>query len=101
MMEVEKKYHCHACGYEISLEIKIGRRDTCDNCVADLHVCKNCRFYDPYAHNECRENISMWVKEKEESNFCAAFEFKNTEANIVDEASTAKAKLNALFSKLK
>jgi hypothetical protein len=97
----EKKYHCWSCGYEISMEVKVARRDTCDNCVADLHCCRNCRFYDPGAHNECRENVAHWVRDKEASNFCQSFEFRVSGPDTSDEVSSAKAKLDALFSKLK
>ena len=96
-MEPEKKYRCHACDYEIAMDVKIARRDTCDNCMADLHCCLNCRFYDPYAHNECREAIGTWVKEKETSNFCSSFEFNKSGEKVVDEQAAAKAKLEALF----
>ena len=46
-------------------------------------------------------NIAVFRKGKEAGNFCASFEFKATEPNIVDEAATARAKLDALFNKLK
>lgn len=97
----DKKYHCHSCGYEITMEVKVSRRDTCDSCMADLHCCKNCRFYDPGAHNECRESISTWVRDKDAANFCQSFEFRNSDPNLVDEAAAAKDKLKNLFSKLK
>ncbi|MBN1947287.1 MAG: hypothetical protein JW797_16580 [Bradymonadales bacterium] len=83
------------------MEVKVARRDMCDNCGADLHCCKNCRFWDPGAHNECRENVSSWVRDKEASNFCQQFEFKKSGPDIKDEVASAKAKLDALFSRLK
>ncbi len=100
-MESEAKYQCHACGFEVDMTVKVARRDTCDSCVADLHVCKNCRFYDPGAHNECRENISAWVRDKEASNFCQHFTFRKSDEDTSGEIADAKAKLNDLFAKLK
>jgi hypothetical protein len=100
-MESEKSYHCWSCGHPVSMEVKVARRDTCDSCVADLHCCKNCRFYDPGAHNECRESVTSWVRDKEAANFCQSFTFRVSEASIEDEVATAKSKLDALFSKLK
>jgi hypothetical protein len=88
--------HCHACGYELKLEVKVARRDTCDNCDADLHCCLNCRFYDERA-DQCRENIAAWVRNRDSSNFCAAFTFKESEADTADEIADARAKLDALF----
>lgn len=52
----------------------MGRRDECEKCSADLHVCKNCRFYDEASYNECKEPAADVVREKESSNFCDFFE---------------------------
>ncbi|MGA8185577.1 MAG: hypothetical protein WB819_18275 [Terriglobia bacterium] len=49
-------------------------RDTCPNCDADLHCCRNCRFYDPGKHNECAETQAEWVRDKEASNYCGYFQ---------------------------
>ncbi|MCA9565787.1 MAG: hypothetical protein KC561_19960 [Myxococcales bacterium] len=100
-MTEETSYRCWACGHEVDMSVKIARRDTCDSCVADLHCCKNCRFYDPGAHNECRESVSAWVRDKEASNFCQMFQFAATGPDMHDEVASAKSKLDALFSKLK
>lgn len=100
MSESSKKHQCWTCGHGVDMTVKVARRDTCDSCMADLHVCKNCRFYDPGAHNECRESISTWVRDKEASNFCSSFEFVATDDSIIDEAASAKAKLADLFKKL-
>lgn len=88
--------HCHACGYEIVLDVKVARRDTCDNCDADLHCCMNCRFYDERA-DRCRENIARSVRSRDRANFCSAYEFKDTEGNKNEEIEDARAKLDALF----
>jgi hypothetical protein len=68
------KVLCFSCGTENEVGERVGRRDECSQCMADLHVCKNCRFYDPSAYNECRETSADVVREKEESNFCDFFE---------------------------
>ena len=65
---------CFSCGHKNEVLDRIGRRDECQACSADLHVCKNCRFYDANAYNECKENAADVVREKEESNFCDFFE---------------------------
>ncbi len=92
-------HHCHACGHEITMEVKVGRRDTCDNCGNDLHCCMNCRFYDKRG-DRCREDIAHWVKSRDRSNFCTQFEYVKTEADAKDELAEAKAKLSALFKNL-
>lgn len=92
-------HQCHACGHNIVLEVKVARRDTCDNCGADLHCCMNCRFYDARA-DRCREDITAFVRGRDRSNFCTHFEFANTESDKKDELAEAKAKLSSLFKKL-
>lgn len=68
------KVQCFSCGTLNEVAERIGRRDECEKCSADLHACKNCRFYDPSAYNECQETSADVVREKEESNFCDYFE---------------------------
>lgn len=53
---------------------RIGLREECDKCSADLHSCKCCRFYDPGAYNECKESSADIVRDKERSNFCEYFQ---------------------------
>ncbi|MEL6182573.1 MAG: hypothetical protein AAFS10_26690 [Myxococcota bacterium] len=92
-------YHCHACGYELTLEVKVARRDTCDNCGADLHACVNCKFYDEGA-DTCRENITRWVRDRERSNFCQSFTFRESSPDRADEIADAKSRLDSLFKNL-
>lgn len=65
---------CFSCGKSLSLSAGVSRRDECPHCRADLHVCKNCQFYDSNAYNECREPQAEVVREKERSNFCDFFQ---------------------------
>jgi hypothetical protein len=51
------------------------RFDVCPYCGADLHICMNCKFYDEFAHNKCKEPQSEYVSNKEKSNFCEYFVF--------------------------
>src|SRR5256885_3090320 len=64
--------NCWNCGKELSL-LDYGRGDTCPQCGRDTKVCKGCFFYDPSAHNQCREPQADRVVEKERSNFCDYF----------------------------
>ncbi|MFN3197816.1 MAG: hypothetical protein ACE366_05295 [Bradymonadia bacterium] len=100
-METESKYLCWSCGHEIDMTTKVSRRDDCPACGADLHVCKNCKFWDPSYHNECRENISHYIRDREKANFCMSFTFKGTTEFDGQEADDARSKLEALFKNLK
>ena len=66
---------CHKCGAEIIIE-KASRRDECEACHADLHACLNCTFYDQSRANQCFEPQAERVKEKDRSNYCDFFQFK-------------------------
>jgi predicted RNA-binding Zn-ribbon protein involved in translation (DUF1610 family) len=99
-------YYCHSCGneqiFEVKVGVKVGRRDSCPHCGADLHCCKNCVQYDPSLHNKCREPEASFIRERSEANFCTHFSFKDSEGWKEDKsAEQAKAKLAALFKNLK
>ena len=64
---------CFSCGTKNEKVDRVGRRDECSRCMADLHVCKNCDFYDESAYNECREVSAEVVLKKESGNFCDFF----------------------------
>jgi len=66
---------CFSCGAQLSSGTKPGRSDTCLDCDADVHCCRNCEFYDPGSYNECRESQAERVLEKDRSNFCDYFSF--------------------------
>lgn len=65
---------CYRCRAELSFEGHVLREATCPSCHSDVHVCVNCRFYDRSAHNQCREPVAEFVRDKERANFCEFFE---------------------------
>ncbi len=69
-------FSCHSCGNPVPLGLgeKVHRRDECSQCGADLHCCRNCRFFDPTRNNECAETQAERVVDKGASNFCEYFE---------------------------
>lgn len=69
---------CFKCGKDLSSEVergKAGRTQSCAKCTSDLHVCKNCKHFDPAAYNQCHESNAERVVDKERSNFCDYFYF--------------------------
>jgi hypothetical protein len=68
------KLKCFSCGHEMEFKVGISRSDECPQCREDVRACKNCRFYDATAYNECREPQAEVVKEKDRANFCDFFE---------------------------
>ncbi len=95
-------FSCWKCGEKIEYPSgsPVGKRDTCPKCDADLHCCRNCRFYDPGKHNQCSETQAEWVRYKEESNHCDYFS-PNPVLMARDaapsKASDAKKKFDSLF----
>ena len=59
-------FSCWKCGETIQLAAgsRVGSRDTCSRCNADLHSCRNCSFYDPSKNNQCSEPQADWVRDK-------------------------------------
>lgn len=53
---------------------RVGAREACPRCDADLHACRNCRFYDPSKNNQCAEPQAEWVRDKEAANYCDYFQ---------------------------
>ncbi len=90
---------CFNCNKEIPVSISVGRRDECPQCRADVHVCKNCEFYDPKSYNECREPQADVVKEKDRANFCDYFSPRQGSGSGVDKAAALRAAAEALFKK--
>lgn len=77
----------------------VGRREECHSCRSDVHVCKNCRFYDESSYNECRETQADVIREKDRANFCDYYEASGSENGKRDSAKDLKAAAEALFKK--
>lgn len=92
---------CHHCGHDIGPAERIGRRDACLHCRADLHCCLNCTFYEPNANNQCREPQSERQVDKAVGNFCDYFGFRIGRSAKVKGTDAARARLDALFAKKK
>jgi hypothetical protein len=95
---------CWNCAAEIETTTgaRILSKDSCPKCDRDLHVCMNCRFYDPHYHNECRETQAEWVRDKEKANYCDYFEplhAYDLSSKGTPSANDVKAALDRLFKK--
>ena len=93
---------CHRCARVREGSGPVGRTETCDGCGADLHACRNCDFFDPAAHNECRESRAERVLEKDRSNFCDWFRGKAgapAKGKEHQQEEAARKRLDGLFRK--
>jgi len=98
-------WQCVACSKELALPARVGRRDLCSGCGAELRSCRQCAFYDPSVYNACREPQAERVLDKERANFCDYFQPATSGrppaavAAGSSGAQDARARLDALFRK--
>ena len=93
-------YQCWHCGAELKdLILPFSRRQECQACNADQHVCRMCKNYDANISGQCREDRAEDISDKEKANFCDYFA-PSTQAYTAagnSKQDAAKAKLEALF----
>jgi len=91
---------CFNCGTLLEFAGTPGRRDDCTKCHADVHCCRNCKFYDKAAYNECREPSADRVQVKDRANFCDFFQPADPSGpSAADRAKDLRAAAEALFKK--
>jgi hypothetical protein len=93
---------CFSCNAATDLAVgeRVGFRDVCGGCGADLHVCRNCTLHDPGAHNQCREPNAEWVAGRERANHCEYFAAGDRGGDEAAKAAArAKSELDRLFKK--
>jgi predicted RNA-binding Zn-ribbon protein involved in translation (DUF1610 family) len=93
---------CHFCGTAIENPREVYRSTSCPSCGKDLKICLNCRFYSPGAHWDCSESIDEMVRDKDRSNFCTFFSFRQSTpgskgATPPGAGGQAKRKIDELF----
>ena len=91
--------NCAFCREEIDLDDRVSKNDTCPHCGRDLRCCKQCKFYDPHAYNDCREVSAERVVDKERANFCEYFVPLGSSRGKMSTALEARRALDALFKK--
>ncbi|MCC6766177.1 MAG: hypothetical protein IT293_16075 [Deltaproteobacteria bacterium] len=91
---------CAACGADLGRWERVGRRDACPRCAADLRACRQCRFFDPAVADACREPQAERVAEKARANFCDYFAVAERGASAPAGApADARAALDRLFAR--
>ena len=74
----------------------MSRREECDKCKADQHVCKMCLYY---AKGRCDEERAEHISDTERANFCDYFKPNKTafKTHNKQKSDKAKAQLAELF----
>lgn len=91
--------NCAFCGTKLIIEKKVMKNDECPHCSRDLRCCRQCKFYDLHAYNDCKEVMAERVVDKERSNFCEYFVPRGSSLEIASKEQDAKEALEALFKK--
>ncbi len=88
---------CQGCKKEIPADLLIGRQAQCPFCRNDLHICLNCVFYERGVYNDCKEAQAERVLDKNRSNFCDYFLYRDSPVKSGASSASPKEKLDALF----
>ena len=97
-METSTGKFCGKCRKELPFDTRILRSESCPWCGADLHACLNCHFHDPRAHNECREFGTEYIRDRDRTNHCSTFQYRDGAATGPDAAAEkARDQLKGLF----
>ena len=91
-------FSCWKCGAELQdVILPMSRREECQVCSADQHVCKMCKHFDH--RQRCNEDRAETVSDTEKANFCDYFSPSGRMFDKIgnQKAVDAKAKLAALF----
>ena len=97
MSKIELK--CFGCGAPLEYSDRVSFREECTHCSEDVHVCKNCQFYDPGSYNECRETSADVVKDKERANYCDFFQAGSDSGGEKQKKEDLLSAAEALFKK--
>lgn len=87
-------FHCQA-PWESTLR-QPAVKETCGQCGAYLHCCKNCRFHRKGYPNACYIPDTEKIADKQRANFCDEFEFRTLKTDSAD-ASNGHDKRNDLW----
>ena len=71
MMAFGESSKCAACGAKAPPNI--GVDTSCPKCNADLHSCRQCKYFDPGARFECSKSILARIVNKHARNTCELF----------------------------
>lgn len=94
-----ESFECWKCGTLARDEpMPLGRETRCRACDNDLHVCRQCTFYDTTKGKSCAEPIADEVLDKERANFCGYFTLNPSAHAGTAQADAAREQLAAMFA---
>ena len=91
-------FNCWRCGGLLEdTPMPLSRTEMCTHCRADIHVCKQCAFYDTSKASDCGEPIAEHVTDKVRANFCGYLVINKKIDIDTNVDSRTSDDLNALF----
>jgi hypothetical protein len=76
MVGTVTRARCSNCG--AVLTTGFDAEGQCPKCQAELHCCKQCRFFDSGAQFECTKPVPERISPKDAKNSCTLYEFRTT-----------------------
>jgi hypothetical protein len=76
MVGTVTRARCSNCGAVLTAGFDPAGK--CPKCQADLHCCKQCRFFDTGAQFECTQPVPERISPKDAKNTCTFYEFRTT-----------------------
>lgn len=71
--------NCYKCGKDLGdMPKRLSPKETCPFCLAYLHCCKNCIYYQPGLANDCKIPGTDPISDREGCNYCDEFSLKGT-----------------------
>ena len=87
---MSNEFSCWKCNSTlVDVIMPMSRREECDKCGTDQHVCKMCVYY---VRGRCEEERAEHISDTERANFCDYFKPSNTEFKPTDKQKSDKAK---------
>ena len=91
---------CFNCKKQVSVNVPVGRRETCPHCGTDFRCCLQCNFHQSDSPDQCREPSADPVKRKDLANFCEFFELNSGGlVPLSNQKESVRAELESLFKK--
>jgi len=93
-------YDCWNCGAPLEgMILPVSRRQECERCGSEIHVCRQCVHFDARVAGQCREERAEDVSDKTRANFCDYYAPSDAAYEGADEDAEARARaeLAALF----
>ena len=94
-----QNFDCWRCATPaVDEPMPLARESRCRACGKDLHVCRQCTFYDTSKGKSCAEPVAEEVLDKERANFCGYFTLSLRAHAGNAQADAARAQLAAMFA---